>query len=246
VDGAWSSEGGARVGGEIHVRHVVATDEPGLTWRLEHDLLGVSWDGAELRGTAYRGRYLRHARDGHIVLPTSPPRKLRLPFDIGAEADAGLVAWRPADDALALGVVRAALVFELTRSPTFRRRLTVGPVARWDVDTRLDDADATLAAHRVAPFSLAAAALHLEDAAGLTILDVAVEAGWDWSSASGWATAWSARASAERIVLAVNDLPFSLFLDASASSDAGPLLLAGLRFAPLRTVLPNCLPPEKP
>ena len=41
-----------------------------------------------IRATLYSGRYLRHSEDGHLVLPFGRPRKIFLPFDLGAEAEA--------------------------------------------------------------------------------------------------------------------------------------------------------------
>lgn len=214
-------------------RHVVATDDPAVWWRLEHVVLEASARDGALDGALYRGRFIRHSRDGRIVLPTSPPRKIFLPFDLGAEAEVGAIAARDGGDRLELGVVRTGLFIEVLRSPSFRRRVAIGAAARWDVSGALEAGELSAHAHRVAPFSLAMAALHLESASGLTVLDLAGEGGRTWSSERGWHAAGSAHASLERVVIALDDRPLSIYARASAGTAGtlleGRALVVGLR-----------------
>jgi hypothetical protein len=105
----------------------------------------------------------------------------------------------------------------------------VGIAGRWDAEisdsTRIDE-------HRVAPLSLAAAGLAFESQSGLTALALSGETGWVWSSQRGWGFTGRARATLERVLFAVNDLPVSVFAaggyDASESRWNGE---AGLRIA---------------
>jgi hypothetical protein len=200
-------------GAVLQLRHIIHfEDEPDLVWKMEHTLLETSYLGLWQRYGArlYGGRYLRHARDGHIILPFSTARKLFLPFDIGAEADVGTLSQQVGDDTARLGVVRTAALIDIGRSETFSHHLALGAVARWDVDlanqTMID-----LVEHHVAPFSTAVADAYAESASGLTLAALRVEGGTAWSSVSGWAPQVTASARLERVVLALNDRPLSLF-----------------------------------
>ncbi|MCX5742362.1 MAG: hypothetical protein NT062_07685 [Proteobacteria bacterium] len=205
-------------GGSIAVRHIVRfEDDPDLAWKLEHvalDVRGGKLDGIE--GTLYRGRYLRHTRDGHIVLPTNPPKKVFLPFDIGAYVEAGSV--RVEGDVgmgipVRIGMVKTAALIDLWRSRDFRRRLAIGPMARWDVGVTHTDAFA-IARHVVAPFSTGIVNLHAESANGLMLADVTIEAGSAWSSDAGWTPEIHAEGMLQRTLLAINDRPIALFVGA--------------------------------
>jgi hypothetical protein len=198
-------------GGALAVRHVIHfDDEPDLVWRLEHVLFDATHAGFEDRFAAavYRGHFIRHARDGHIVLPLGVPKKVFLPFDVGAFAEVGTVTWRD-EPTTRIGMIKTAGLVDFARSRTFRRRFAFGPVARWDVDVMREPR--SVAEHFVAPFSAAMANIHVESANGRLVGDVRGEAGFVWSSASGWQTEARAEASLERIVLAINDRPISLF-----------------------------------
>ena len=201
-------------GGGIAYRHTVHFEtEPDLTWRLEH----VALDGVhapnseEFDALLYRGRYTRHARDGHIVIPLGVPKKVFLPFDVGGLVEAG--ALRVRDDMPArLRIVKIGGILDFARSRNFSRRLAFGPVARWDVDVSTKPWD--LGEHIVAPFSEGMANLHYETNNGRTVADLRLEAGMAWHSNSGWEPTAEAEATLERIVLAINDRPISLVLGA--------------------------------
>ncbi len=226
------------VGGAIALRHVVTTDDPGISWRMEHGLVEGSYDAlgeggqGQARGALYRGRFLRHSRDGHIMLPTSPPKKLFLPFDIGTEVTLGSFVATHGEPLVRVGVVRAALLFEVTRSGAFGRRLVFGTAARWDIVADTAEDDASVAEHQVAPFSLGVLGLHLESKDGLTVLDLELEAGPRWSSTSDWNGTLIASAGVERVVVAVNDLPLSLYCQGGWEDPGrGAWLAAGVRLA---------------
>jgi hypothetical protein len=220
------------VGGGLALRHYVATDDPGITWRLEHRISEAAWDGKAWRGAVYRGRIARHARDGHIVLPTSPPKKVFLPFDIGGEADFGAFVIRPGDPHVDFGVVRSALLFELSRSDDFSRRLVFGIAGRWDVLANVEHYTIDVPEHFVAPFSMGVAGLHLESADGLTVFDVSVEAGTRWSSANDWGGLLVASAGLERVMVALDDHPLSLYCQTGWEDPGrGAWVTAGVRFA---------------
>lgn len=203
------------VGGALALRHVIRfADEPDLVWKMEHVIAEAVHAGWEDRfsGAVYRGRYLRHARDGHLVLPLGRPRKIFLPFDVGALAEVGAIRWRAEDDAVSIGVVKTAALIDLSRSRNFRRRLAIGPIARWEIEARRGPL--AVARHVVAPFSAGLANLHLESQTGRLIGDLRIEAGTAWTSDAGWRPEAIAEATIERIVLAINDRPIALVLGA--------------------------------
>lgn len=198
-------------GGAIALRHLIRfEDDPDVVWKMEHTLLDATHAGFSDRftGVLYRGRYIRHARDGHLVLPLfGDTRKVFLPFDIGALAEVGMVRWQP-DRAATVGVIKTAALIDLARSRDFHYLLAVGPVAHWEV--RLDRHPIAIAEHVVAPFSAGLFAFKLESSSGLTWGELRVEAGTAWHSRTGWMPDVNSEATIERIVLAINDRPISL------------------------------------
>jgi len=200
-------------GGGLALRHVIHfDDEPDLVWKLEHTLLEGTHAGLENRfsGVVYRGRFLRHSRDGHIVIPLGTPKKIFLPFDVGALAEVGRIDWRPDTTISRLGIVKAAILFDVSRSRNFRRRLAFGPIVRWDVDVDRDQR--SVAEHIVSPFSSGLANVHLESNTGRTVVDLNLEAGSVWRNKGGWQPEASAEASLEHIILAINDRPIAVTL----------------------------------
>ncbi|MDB4957823.1 MAG: hypothetical protein JWO36_5392 [Myxococcales bacterium] len=201
-------------GGSILLRHDIRfDDEPDLIWKMEHTIAEATHAGFTDRfaGMLYRGRYLRHSRDGHIVLPLGdPPKKVFLPFDVGALVEIGSLRWRP-DSAVTLGVMKAAALFDFSRSRDFRRRFALGPVVSWDVE--IDRTQRAITDHAVSPFSSLLADLHIESVDGLAVADLRAEAGLVWHTTKGWVPHARAEASVERIIIAVHDRPVALFAD---------------------------------
>lgn len=226
------------IGAGVQLRHIMHfEDEPDLVWKMEHSMLDASHGVFFQRHTArlYSGRYLRHARDGHIILPFRTDRKLFLPFDVGAEAEVASLTHRIGDPAARLGVVRTAALVDFGRSSDFGHRLTLGLVARWDVD--LDFApegggEVDALAHTVAPFTAGMAETHFEAPSGLTAASFRVEGGNAWNSDTGWGGIFTSSARLERVLLAVNDRPLSIHLggqyDAARAELRGEV---GLSFA---------------
>ena len=200
------------VGIELDVRHEITfEDDPDLEWKMEHVMIDGSHaalDGS-FTGTLYRGRYLRHSRDGHIMLPLGTPKKVFLPFDIGAVAEVGSIEWRPADPTETIGVIRVAPLFDFARSRKYRRIFAIGPAAHWDVD--VDRTMNAIVDHVVAPFTEGMLDMRLESSDGLYVAETRIEAGTAWRSNVGWRPEARAEASIERIVLALNDRPVAIF-----------------------------------
>jgi hypothetical protein len=197
-------------GGSLELRHIINfDDEPDLIWKLDHTMLDASYAGFEDRfaGRLYRGVFIRHLRDGHIVLPFGTPKKIFLPFDIGGLFEVGNVTWSP-DMTATLGVIKTALLFDFARSRDFHTRFAIGPLASWDIALTRDPV--AVADHAVAPFTAGLADLRIEGKNGLTFGELRVEAGRSWHTTRGWQTGAVAEATVERVVLAVNDRPIAL------------------------------------
>ena len=211
----WVEAGTNGVATGIALRHVIRfDDDPNLIWKLQHAIGDVAYGGLEDRyaATLYSGRFVRHSRDGHVVLPFGSLRKVFLPFDVGVDAEVGRLDGKIGDPTARLEVVRTAALVDLSRSEDFRQRIAIGPVGRWDVELAREPFAIT--EHVVAPFSLAAANLHLESSDGITIADVSVEGGTAWHNATGWRAVVRGEASLERTVISINDRPVALVLGA--------------------------------
>jgi hypothetical protein len=196
----------------IALRHrITFDDDPDLEWKMEHALVDMNYSVLETRftGTFYSGRYLRHARDGHILIPTGgTPTKIFLPFDIGAIFEIGHLDWKQAEPTFTIGVLRVAPLVELLRSKDYKRVLAVGPAMHWDMDVDRQFQMTTL--HTIAPFSEGLASLRLESNDGLWVTEARFEAGSAWRSDRGWHREARASATLEKIVVSVNDRPIAI------------------------------------
>lgn len=205
-----STEG---LGIAVGVRHEITfDDDPDLEWKMQHTLVDAShsaFDGA-FEGAFYRGRYLRHSRDGHLVIPFGggTPKKIFLPFDIGAIFEAGRVAWKPMDPEFTVGVVRVAPLVDFARARDYHRILALGPSMHWDMN--VDRSFQAVTTQTIAPFSELLANAHFESDDGLWVSDLRAEAGTAWRSDRGWSAEARASATVERIVIAVRDRPVAL------------------------------------
>jgi hypothetical protein len=224
--------GTSGIGGGIRFRHAIEfDDEPDLTWKLEHHLIEGAAGGLNNRyqGAVYTGRFLRHARDGHVVLPLGVPRKIFVPFDIGAEAEVGRFRQTRSGAPLELGVVRIAGLIDLSRSPTFRRRLSIGIVGSWDM--HVDSRKRAILENLVAPLSMLSVNGYLESKNGLNVAEVELTGGREWSNFKGWQWKSTARLAFERVLIAVNDRPLSMVVEGRARApDSEFSALVGARF----------------
>ncbi|HET9989670.1 MAG TPA: hypothetical protein VFQ65_14155 [Kofleriaceae bacterium] len=196
----------------IALRHrITFDDDPDLEWKMEHALVDANYSVLETRftGTFYRGRYLRHARDGHVLIPIGgTPTKIFLPFDIGAIFEIGHLDWKQLEPTFTIGVLRVAPLVELARSKDYKRVLAIGPAMHWDMEVDRDFQMPTL--HTIAPFSEGLASLRLESNDGLWVTEARFEAGSAWRSDRGWHREARTSATIERIVVSVNDRPIAI------------------------------------
>jgi hypothetical protein len=215
----------------IQLRHEVKTDDPGVTWRTEHGVLRVTSTDERFRGAVYEGRFLRHSREGNLLFPGNPPRRLPVPFDVGLELAAGRVDGRRSEAEVRLNAVRGALLVDFSRSDTFRRRAAVGAVTRWDL--RVDRERRTITEQAVAPFTVGHVGLYVESASGLTLAGLSGEAGYaTLGRKAGWRSVLHVDLTLERVLLAFNDLPLSLYVLGRFEEPGGGLRgEIGLRFS---------------
>lgn len=198
------------LGWGIQLRNLGRTDEPDTTWRSEHGLLRGSTTGSRYRGALYEGRFMRHSRQGYLLLPGSPPRRLSVPFDVGLETAVARVSGLNHDPLARVNVVRGALLADFSRSDSFRYRAAIGPVARWDIVADRTKKAATEQA--IAPFTVGYASFYLESKNGLTLASLSGEAGYATIAASRlWRRQLAAEISFERVLVALNDRPLSLY-----------------------------------
>jgi hypothetical protein len=195
----------------IALRHEITfDDDPDLEWKMSHVLLDGSHDAmsSTFDAIVYSGLYLRHSRDGHIVIPFGVPKKIYLPFDVGALAEVGRIDWQAGAPTATISVVRVAPLFDFARTWSHRAVLAFGPSAHWDVawDPEMHRIDE----YRVSPFTEGLLDLRLESHDGLTIFDSRVEGGTAWRNDTGWKPEIRAQASLERVIIAVDDRPVAL------------------------------------
>jgi hypothetical protein len=208
--------GDSGFGAGIALRHEITfDDDPDLEWKMEHQILDSTYTlslGApdSFTGTFYAGRYLRHARDGHLLLPlgSGPPKKLFLPFDIGAIFEIGRLDWRHMDPTFTIGVVRVAPLIDLARSKDYKRIFAIGPAMHWDM--QVDRTFNGITQQTIAPFTEGLATIRLESNDGLYVAELRAEAGTAWRSDRGWHPEARASAEIERIMIAINDRPIAL------------------------------------
>ena len=224
-------------GAGIALRHEITfDDDPDLEWKMEHQILDSAYTLAfdapdRFDGTFYAGRYLRHARDGHVLLPIGggAPKKIFLPFDIGAIFEIGKLDWRHMDPTFTIGVVRVAPLVDLARSRDYKRILAIGPAMHWDME--VDRMFTGITQQRVAPFTEGLVTMRLESNDGLYVAEARVEAGTAWRSDLGWHPEARASADVERILIAIDDRPIALTAGIEYDSVRDETLAkVGLRF----------------
>lgn len=220
----------AGVGGGLDLRHRVGTDDPRIHYRLEHGIASGVIGATRYDATLYSMRFVRHSENGYLIIPTSPPRQVSLPFDLAFEATALHIEGLRHDAQMRVGVVRVALLADFARSTDGRFRIAIGPAMRWDAT--FDRLSRSSAENDVAPFTLGALSAYAESSDGLTLARLSAEGGWERFGELGTRRVGRAEASVERVILALNDHPLSVYA-AGRAEDPGRGLVGevGIRFA---------------
>jgi hypothetical protein len=184
-------------------------EEDRITWQLDHRFIAGRirpGEQTELDLVAYTGSFLRHSDAPYMVLPTDPPQRFYFPFDVGVEARVGRVRLDP--EAIRLGLARAAVLLDPWRSGKPGNSLEFGVGVSYDLDLNSE------VIHRVAPFTAVSVRWRLQDEDGLTRFDLRGDLTPHWASAGGWQLGAEAAARFERVLLAFNDEPVALVLEA--------------------------------
>jgi hypothetical protein len=185
-------------------------------------LHGTADDAREAEGWLWRGLFLRRLAEPFLLVPGSPPVRIPFPFDVGMALDAGGARWvRGAPDrpeTLEAIPLRGALLLDVSRhlSDAFRRA-AFGPEVSYTVRREGGSPRTTQA---LAPFSVGRVELRAETRDGLTALALEGRAGALLRFPGTTAFAWEAAAAAERVLVAVNDVPLALFVEGTARGGA--------------------------
>lgn len=179
---------------------------------------GTLDDPRAAEGTLWSGLFIRRLAESFLLVPAArKPIRLPFPFDVGMAIDAGRVAWRSEADAgaerLDVEAVRGALLLDVARhlgGPV--RRASFGPEVSWAA--RFEEGSKPV--QYLAPFSAARVELLLETADGLTSLRLSAHGGWALRFPTTNGNFFEGRLAAERVLFAINDLPFSLYAEGSA------------------------------
>lgn len=203
-----------------------------VTWQVDHKVL---WGhlrptsrhvaGAPaLAATLYQASFHRHDELPSLVLPTSPPVSVPFPFDVGLMAEAGTVyvpSYRPEAraggslSAVRVGVARAAFMLDPWRSGRAGQSFEFGIGARYDIDVLGSPLlSSPLVIHRVAPLTMGTLRLRWQSEDGLTAIDTRAEAAPCFTSEKVFRFAASSQLHAERGLVAINDQPITVALDA--------------------------------
>lgn len=239
----WAPFFGGTSGQRLSLALRLRSDRPSrsrrdLTWLRDHTLLEAELaaptfplDRGTYAVTAWRATLIRHLEEGFILVPTREPIRIPFPFDVGLAAEAGTISGdRQIPGLVHLDVARAALVLDAARNLPALSRLAIGPEIAWSMDFT----PGATARHTLVPLTGGVLDLRAESDDGLWVLALRARAGWVMRLPGGLEPAWSARASLERVLLAVNDEPIVLFVAGEGSGDPrGRTLVAsaGLKLA---------------
>lgn len=204
-------------------RRDVRAPDGRLEWMLDQAFVdgrvlfaGGAGDPRAVRGTVWRGTFLRHRQEPFLFVPGPRPRRLPFPFDIGLLVEVGGADWdaaRPRD--VRVLPLRSALLLDLAGHGVLRR-LAFGPEVAWGVHVR----DSGGAVHQIVPFTAGVVDARAESANGLTALSVTVHAGSLVAVPGGAEAFVEGRLELERTVAAVNDRPVALFVGAGGRGGA--------------------------
>lgn len=203
-----------------------------VRWQLDHRIAWghvMPWTEAAgglrpMDASAYAGTWLRHAEASYLMLPTDPPRNLYFPLDIGVDMEFGRVqvapsigSKEPAPQVLRLGAARASVLLDPLRSNRTGNSLEFGLGSRYDIDLAgRPGVDSAVVVHRVSPFTATSLRWRWQDAKGLTATDLSGTWHPHWASEGRWVVrAAECKGRLQRVLVAVNDQPLAVVLDAS-------------------------------
>lgn len=193
-------------------------------WKASYDFLETRWltDNQGVQGwpagrtQLFSGGYLRYLQSPYVTVPTSPPRKLFVPFNFGVSVDVGRLEIPALPHQLGwdVGIIDTRLLLDFWRTPSPGSSLRLGVGIKYDI--HVTDADPhPEVEHILSPFTATSLEFRHESKNGLHRLGAGVDAGPSWSDRAGWAMHCEASATYELTILALNDRPISLYSAAS-------------------------------
>jgi hypothetical protein len=201
-----------------------------MTWKLYHEALTSrvrlgAPDGDRLSTTLYAGRFMSYLRDGRIGLPWSPSDYAPFPLNIGFAASFGSfeLAEAASGYGLEIGVAQAEVVLDFWRQRALGSYAELGLGPSYALRLWKGGAGSELAIdHVVSPFTTASFTVHHEWDQGRELVEARIEGGYVLSSS--WGSAGRARAAAryEAVLLALDDLPLSVFADVGYRYEQAP------------------------
>jgi len=168
----------------------------------------------------YSGDYVRYLTSPYLTVPTSPPRKLFVPFNFGVAVDVGRlsVPTAPYNEGWDVGVIDTRLLLDFWRTPRPGSGLKLGVGIKYDVHvTEMNDSAEV--EHILAPFTATSLRFQHESRNGFHKWAAEVDASPAWSDHNGWGLHVHAQATYELVLVAVNDNPISLYSSASYRYD---------------------------
>jgi hypothetical protein len=189
-------------------------------------------------GTLWSGLFLRRLSEPFLLIPAPKPIRFPFPFDVGMAIDAGVVRWAKArpgvGEALDVEVMRGALLLDVARHLGENvRRAAFGPEVSWGL--RFEEGSRPV--QSVAPFSAGRLEFRAESDDGLTALFLTGRAGALIRLPGGTGFFYDGRLGLERVLIAVNDVPLSVYGEAAARGGAVDRALeatVGLRLGAFR------------
>ena len=200
-------------------RHALDLQSEGVAWKLYHQVLPsrlrFASGGSQFATTLYAGRFIRWARDGKLLLATSPPQHVPFPLNIGVDTTIGDLRFanHPNGWDADLGVVSALVALDFWRRRALGSYAELGLGPTYGLRFAQASEQELETSHVVAPFTQASFLLRHESTDGRHAVHSRLGGGYAWSDADGWGWRAAGAASYEAILLAVNDLPVSCFAE---------------------------------
>ena len=183
---------------------------------------GPGGDPVAAEVTAWSGLFLRRLAEPFLLIPGPRPIRFPFPFDVGMAVDAGAARWARggaagAGERLDVELLRGALLLDVARHLGGAvRRAAFGPEASWGVRFQ----DGVKPVQSLAPFSAGRVELRLESDDGLTALGLSGRTGVILQFPGDGGFFYDARLGAERVLVAVNDVPVALYGEVAARGGA--------------------------
>ncbi len=174
--------------------------------------------------TLWSATFLRRLAEPFLLIPAPKPIRFPFPFDVGMAVQAGSVRWVSgeargggATDTYDVEALGGALLLDVARhlgGPV--RRAVFGPEVSWAI--RFSEGSKPI--QSITPFSAGRVELRAESRDGLASLSFTGRGGVVLQFPGETSAFYDARLSAERVLVAVNDVPLALYGEAAARGGA--------------------------